>query len=403
MEGLEIDGIIERLLEGRKCRSKKIHLAESEIRQLCMVARDVFLTQPNLLELEAPINVCAGDIHGQYPDLLRLFESGGFPPDSNYLFLGDYVDRGKQSVETICLLLCYKIKFPDNFFILRGNHECASINRIYGFYDECKRRYSVRLWKTFTECFNCLPVSAVIDDKILCMHGGLSPEMESLDQIRALERPVDVPDAGLLCDLLWSDPERETKGWGENDRGVSYTFGADKVEEFLRKHDLDLICRAHQEGLSTSPSPELAVNGRGSDERDDSSNEYEEAIFDGIEEAVERKKHMLGFKYDSTSVLLRYRGLNIGDAPIFAGEIGARETTSMNVSVTIFGDRLLTSSQFFSDVISGVVPLSTYTRLTGKVHILFKIRVKSVTTCDLVINIASTTLSKQSCHFHTNI
>nr|GLL24421.1 serine/threonine-protein phosphatase PP1-like isoform X1 [Ipomoea trifida] len=246
MEGLEIDGIIERLLEGRKCRSKKIHLAESEIRQLCMVARDVFLTQPNLLELEAPINVCAGDIHGQFPDLLRLFESGGFPPDSNYLFLGDYVDRGKQSVETICLLLCYKIKFPDNFFILRGNHECASINRIYGFYDECKRRYSVRLWKTFTECFNCLPVSAVIDDKILCMHGGLSPEMESLDQIRALERPVDVPDAGLLCDLLWSDPERETKGWGENDRGVSYTFGADKVEEFLRKHDLDLICRAHQ-------------------------------------------------------------------------------------------------------------------------------------------------------------
>ncbi|XP_031126469.1 serine/threonine-protein phosphatase PP1-like isoform X2 [Ipomoea triloba] len=245
MEGLEIDGIIERLLEGRKCRSKKIHLAESEIRQLCMVARDVFLTQPNLLELEAPINVC-GDIHGQYPDLLRLFESGGFPPDSNYLFLGDYVDRGKQSVETICLLLCYKIKFPDNFFILRGNHECASINRIYGFYDECKRRYSVRLWKTFTECFNCLPVSAVIDDKILCMHGGLSPEMESLDQIRALERPVDVPDAGLLCDLLWSDPERETKGWGENDRGVSYTFGADKVAEFLRKHDLDLICRAHQ-------------------------------------------------------------------------------------------------------------------------------------------------------------
>nr|GMC84167.1 uncharacterized protein LOC109159236 [Ipomoea batatas] len=111
----------------------------------------------------------------------------------------------------------------------------------------------------------------------------------------------------------------------------------------------------------------------------------------------------LGFKYDSTSVLLRYRGLNIGDAPIFAGEIGARETTSMNVTVTIFGDRLLTSSQFFSDVISGVVPLSTYTRLTGKVHILFKIRVKSVTTCDLVINIASTTLSKQSCDFHTNI
>ncbi|KAH1123892.1 hypothetical protein AAZX31_06G025500 [Glycine max] len=243
MEGL--DGLIERLLEVRKNRGKQIQLVESEIRSLCSTAKDLFLRQPNLLELEAPINVC-GDIHGQYPDLLRVLEYGGFPPDSNYLFLGDYVDRGKQSVETICLLLAYKIKYPENFFLLRGNHECASINRIYGFYDECKRRFSVRLWKIFTDCFNCLPVAAVIDDKILCMHGGLSPDMESLNQIKAIERPVDVPDQGLLCDLLWADPDNEISGWGENDRGVSYTFGPDKVSEFLKKHDLDLICRAHQ-------------------------------------------------------------------------------------------------------------------------------------------------------------
>ncbi|XP_057457827.1 serine/threonine-protein phosphatase PP1-like [Lotus japonicus] len=243
MEGL--DEFIERLLEARKNRSKRIHLAESEIRNLCTTAKDIFLGQPVLLELEAPINIC-GDIHGQYPDLLRVFEYGGFPPASNYLFLGDYVDRGKQSIETICLLLAYKIKYPENFFLLRGNHECASINRIYGFYDECKRRFSVRLWKLFTDCFNCLPVVAVVDDKIICMHGGLSPEMESLDQIKAIERPLDVPDQGLLCDILWSDPDVEIKGWGENDRGVSYTFGPDIVAEFLKKHDLDLICRAHQ-------------------------------------------------------------------------------------------------------------------------------------------------------------
>ncbi|CAN1271158.1 Serine/threonine-protein phosphatase PP1, partial [Linum perenne] len=173
----------------------------------------------------------AGDIHGQYSDLLRLFEYGGLPPRSNYLFLGDYA---------------YKIKYPENFFLLRGNHECASINRIYGFFDECKRRFNVRLWKTFTDCFNCLPVAALIDEKILCMHGGLSPDLQHLDEIRNLVRPTDVPDTGLLCDLLWSDPSKDVQGWGMNDRGVSFTFGADKVTEFLQKHDLDLICRAHQ-------------------------------------------------------------------------------------------------------------------------------------------------------------
>ena len=210
-----------------------------------MKAKEIFMAQPVLLELEAPIKI-VGDIHGQYSDLLRLFEYGGFPPDANYLFLGDYVDRGKQSVETICLLLAYKIKYPENFFLLRGNHECASINRIYGFYEECKRRYSVRLWKTFTECFSCLPVAALIDEKILCMHGGLSPSLKSLAQIKKVARPTDVPDAGLLCDLLWSDPDKLRKGWGENERGVSYTFGTDVVAAASEKFGIDLICRAHQ-------------------------------------------------------------------------------------------------------------------------------------------------------------
>jgi serine/threonine-protein phosphatase PP1 catalytic subunit len=247
MEPAVLDDIIRRLVEFRNTRpgsGKQVHLSEGEIRQLCAVSKEIFLQQPNLLELEAPIKIC-GDIHGQYSDLLRLFEYGGFPPEANYLFLGDYVDRGKQSLETICLLLAYKIKYPENFFLLRGNHESASINRIYGFYDECKRRFNVRLWKIFTDCFNCLPVAALIDDRILCMHGGISPELKSLDQIRNIARPMDIPESGLVCDLLWSDPSGDV-GWGMNDRGVSYTFGADKVAEFLEKHDMDLICRAHQ-------------------------------------------------------------------------------------------------------------------------------------------------------------
>jgi len=242
----EVDGIIAKLLEVRGSRpGKQVNLTETEIRNLCTSAREIFMNQPVLLELEAPIKIC-GDLHGQYFDLLRLFEYGGFPPESNYLFLGDYVDRGKQSLETICLLLAYKIKYPENFFLLRGNHECASINRIYGFYDECKRRYSIKLWKTFTDCFNCLPVTAVVDEKIICMHGGLSPDLQRLDQISRIMRPTDVPDQGLLCDLLWSDPDKDVSGWGENDRGVSYTFGSDIVQKFLDEHDLDLVCRAHQ-------------------------------------------------------------------------------------------------------------------------------------------------------------
>jgi len=236
----------EKLLEVKdKKPGKQVNLTEQEIRGLCMQAREIFFSQPILLELEAPLKIC-GDVHGQYEDLLRLFEYGGFPPEANYLFLGDYVDRGKNSLETICLMLAYKVKYPENFFLLRGNHESASINRIYGFYDECKRRYSIKLWKTFTDCFNCLPVAAIIDDKIFCMHGGLSPELSSLDQIRRIIRPTDVPDTGLLCDLLWSDPDKDVQAWGENERGVSYVFGPEIVSVFLKKHDLDLVCRAHQ-------------------------------------------------------------------------------------------------------------------------------------------------------------
>ena len=243
---INIDSIIQRLLDLKKSKYfPKQVLTENEIRGLCAKSREVFLSQPNLLELEAPIKVC-GDIHGQFPDLIRLFECGGYPPDSNYLFLGDYVDRGNQSIEVICLLMAYKIKYPLNFFLLRGNHESAIINRIYGFYNECKKRYSIKIWKLFGDAFNCLPSAALIDDKIFCMHGGLSPELASFEQIRKLPRPAEVPEIGLLCDLLWSDPDKQVTGWEENERGVSYIFGEEIVSMFLKKQDIDLICRAHQ-------------------------------------------------------------------------------------------------------------------------------------------------------------
>ena len=241
-----IDEILKFLLSARNEKpNKELQIQEASIKYLISQSKQIVLDQPVFLELEAPLNIC-GDIHGQYYDLLRIFECGGYPPTSNYLFLGDYIDRGKFSLECICLLMCFKIKYPENFFILRGNHECASINKLYGFYDECKRRYSIKLWKLFTDFFNVMPITACIEEKILCMHGGLSPDLEDLESLKLISRPTDVPDTGLLCDLLWSDPDNVEEGWGPNDRGVSVTFSSKIVNEFIEKFDLDLIVRAHQ-------------------------------------------------------------------------------------------------------------------------------------------------------------
>ena len=158
-------------------------LNEKEVTWLCNNVIPILREQPTLLELEGPLKI-GGDIHGQYYDLLRIFEFGGFPPEVNYLFLGDYVDRGRQSLETICLLFAYKIKYPENFFLLRGNHECSTINRLYGFYDECKRRFqTIKIWKLFSNCFNFLPIAGLIDDKIFCMHGGLSPDLKTVEDV----------------------------------------------------------------------------------------------------------------------------------------------------------------------------------------------------------------------------
>lgn len=246
-ENFDVDSIIDRLLKVRGSKpGKMVNLREEDIRALISNVKDILMRQPIMLRLDAPIKIC-GDIHGQYFDLLRMFEYGGYPPDSNYLFLGDYVDRGQQSIETICLLFAYKIKYPDSFHILRGNHETDSINRIYGFFDECKRRYSIRIWKQFCDCFRFLPVCALINNRIICMHGGLSPDLDDVESIASIERPCEVPDEGLLCDILWSDPDHDlADGWRRNDRGVSFTFSESVVEEFLRSQDLDLICRAHQ-------------------------------------------------------------------------------------------------------------------------------------------------------------
>ncbi|KIY52708.1 phospho protein phosphatase PPZ [Fistulina hepatica ATCC 64428] len=243
---LDVDDMIQRLLDvgytGKV--NKNLCLKNPEINAICLAARENFLNQQTLIELSPPVKI-VGDVHGQYSDLIRLFEMCGFPPNANYLFLGDYVDRGKQSLETILLLLCYKIKYPENFFLLRGNHECANVTRVYGFYDECKRRCNIKTWKMFVDVFNTLPIAAIVASKIFCVHGGLSPSLHSMEDIKRISRPTDVPDFGLLNDLLWSDPSDTALNWEDNERGVSYCFGKAIINEFLVRYDMDLICRAH--------------------------------------------------------------------------------------------------------------------------------------------------------------
>ena len=225
--------------------SDKKLLTEEEIKYLCEKSLEIFMEEPVLLEITSPINIC-GDTHGQFNDLLRLFEFGGRIPKSNYLFLGDYVDRGKNSIENICLLLAYKIKYPKNIFLLRGNHESELINHVYGFFDECKRRYDIKIHKLFSTCFNWLPVAAIINDTILCMHGGLSPFLKSLNDIKKIIRPTEIPDKGILCDILWSDPDINAYGWDPSPRGISYVYNQNIAKEIIENLNIDLVCRAHQ-------------------------------------------------------------------------------------------------------------------------------------------------------------
>eukprot|EP00158_Paraphelidium_tribonemae_P002547 Partr_v1_DN25459_c0_g1_i1_m53512 putative serine threonine-protein phosphatase len=212
--------------------------------KLCQTARNTLLGQPTLLRINTSVKI-VGDTHGQYTDLLRIFNKCGHPPDSTYLFLGDYVDRGRQSLENILLLLAYKIRYPDKIYLLRGNHECSNVNRVYGFYDECKRRSNMKVWKAFTDVFNCLPIAAIVQEKIFCVHGGLSPYLDSMEDISSVRRPTEIPEDGCLNDLLWSDPSSNVDLWDENDRGVSVIFGNKALERFLQKHSLELVARGH--------------------------------------------------------------------------------------------------------------------------------------------------------------
>ncbi|MCJ1447647.1 MAG: hypothetical protein MMC23_008158 [Stictis urceolatum] len=323
----------------RACRT----IPEPCVRELCFKARELLIEEGNVVQVDAPVTIC-GDIHGQFHDLMELFKVGGDVPDTNYLFMGDFVDRGFYSLESFLLLLCLKVRYPDRITLIRGNHESRQITTVYGFYDECLRKYgSANVWRYCCEVFDYLALGALVlgtsahlepskthaggnpdqedvdtqttlpadDDDIeveilnakgdvttrfsrnrrrltspnhapssspppspgpsrsglpgtgasgdsqgskpssggggavFCVHGGLSPLVESIDKIRLIDRKQEVPHEGAMCDLLWSDPD-EIEGWGLSPRGAGFLFGADVVKRFNHLNDLSLVARAHQ-------------------------------------------------------------------------------------------------------------------------------------------------------------
>jgi len=221
------------------------YLPEPDLRKLCDIVSTILLEEPNIVPVSTPVTVC-GDIHGQYYDLEELFRTGGQVPDTNYIFMGDFVDRGYYSLETLTRLLTLKAKWPNRITLLRGNHESRQITQVYGFYDECITKYgNANAWRYCCHIFDLLPLAALIDNSALCVHGGLSPEVKTLDSIQTIPRDKEIPHKGAFCDLMWSDPE-EVDSWTISPRGAGWLFGKAVCCRFMEDNQLTLICRAHQ-------------------------------------------------------------------------------------------------------------------------------------------------------------
>lgn len=209
---------------------------------------EVLYTENNVIELSSPITIC-GDIHGQLYDLFELFDratNNAGIGNQKFLFMGDYVDRGRFSIETFAYLAALKLRYPGQFFLLRGNHECRQVNQMYGFYNETQMLYGhAGVWTFCNDVFDLLPMAALIDGRVFSVHGGLSPKITLIESIALLNRQAELPSNGPLCDLCWSDPE-DIQIWKENQRGAGWIFGAPQAKEFCFNNGLDFVTRSHQ-------------------------------------------------------------------------------------------------------------------------------------------------------------
>mmetsp|Transcript_53189 Transcript_53189/g.47829 ORF Transcript_53189/g.47829 Transcript_53189/m.47829 type:complete len:371 (+) Transcript_53189:21-1133(+) len=223
-----------------------IALSEAEIKQLCQLVSDVLMEEANVQPILSPVTIC-GDIHGQFFDILELLRIGGQVEEGQrYIFMGDFVDRGYHSVETLSLLFLLKARYTSSITLLRGNHESRQVTRVYGFYEEILTKYgNANVWRYCTDVFDLLPIGALVNGTIFCVHGGLSPDIATLDHLSMIDRKQEIPHAGAFADLMWSDPE-DILTWGVSPRGAGWLFGKKVARQFNQLNGLQLICRAHQ-------------------------------------------------------------------------------------------------------------------------------------------------------------
>merc|ERR1740123_2896365 len=232
---------------GRLCARSGDQLSEEECLRLCERVRGLLEKEPNVVNVRAPVTI-VGDVHGQFLDLLNVFALCGSAPETSYLFLGNYINRGYDSISCLCLLFVLKARYPQRITLLRGAHETAQMSQVYGFYDECMRRYHYggpTVWRALCDVFTMLPLAAVVEGDVFCVHSGLAPSLDTLDHIRALNRCEESPSEGPLCDLLWTDPA-DVAGWSIVGRSLTASFGENITQQFLQNNGLSLLTRSHQ-------------------------------------------------------------------------------------------------------------------------------------------------------------
>jgi len=221
-------------------------LSEEVLKRLCEKLKDTFIQEPNVVPVAAPVTV-VGNLHGQLHDLFETFRVGGAPPDTNYLFLGDYVSMGFFSVETMSLLICLKLRFPERITLLRGRHESRRLTQVYGFYNEIIRKYGTpKVWNYFIDLFDYLPIAAVVEKQVFCVHSGISQYTDSIDQLRCIYRCQEIPLKGIVYEMLNSNPVQKKEIEKSKDNETQLFFGPEDFKKFMFCNELGHMVRSNQ-------------------------------------------------------------------------------------------------------------------------------------------------------------